>query len=214
MPNWVMNTVTIEGGKEQLEKVVAKLSAKDSVYTQQYEGEVVFSFYNIVSPPEDKFEEYHATRGFINGEKVGDTAYNWYNWNLAYWGSKWDARDVSIVHHSDTQIIYQFDTPWSPVEGLMLLLSEMFPEVSIEYEYEEEQGWGGEVVYKEGSIVHESTYDAPVSHADNEALGRDCDGCFTGNPYADCPDPELQLAMRQIGLALQTVEIEEENKND
>lgn len=210
MPNWVMNTVFIEGSKEQLEKVVAKLSAKDSVYTQQYEGEVVFSFHNIVSPPEDKFEEYNTTAGFANGERLGNTAYNWYNWNLAYWDTKWDARDVSIVHHSDTQIIYQFDTAWSPVEGLMLLLSRMFPEVSIEYEYEEEQGWGGDSRYFGGYQIHSTSYDAPLSHADYEALGRDCDACYTDSPYYDCPTDEVAFVMREILGNLSKME----NEND
>lgn len=190
MPNWVFNTLTIEGEKEMLNKLVAQMQSKDNVYIQTREYDVEFSFHNIISPPADKVEEYFTTAGFANGERLGNTEFNWYNWNLTNWNTKWDAIDSYIEDCTDNQILWRFDTAWSPVPNLMLRLAEQYPTLSFVYEYEEEQGWGGEVVYKNGSVYHESSYDIPSSHKDYDDLGRECSACCAGEPFDDCPKEE------------------------
>ncbi len=121
MPNWVFNHLTIDGSKEDIAKVKAQVGA---IVKTKYKGadevdevidrEPIFSFMNILPPPEDKLEEYHAVHGYEGGEKTGDTEYNWYNFNVREWGTKWDARDVDLLEDDETYLHYKFDTAWSP----------------------------------------------------------------------------------------------------
>ena len=39
---------------------------------------------------------------------------NWYNWNVANWGTKWEASIYSWEKVSDTCITINFDTAWAP----------------------------------------------------------------------------------------------------
>ena len=111
MPNWVFNHLTIDGSKEDIAKVKAQVGA---VVKTKYKGvdevdelvdrEPIFSFMNILPPPEDKLDEYHAVHGYTGGEKTGDTEYNWYNFNVREWGTKWDARDVDLLEEHKKQL--------------------------------------------------------------------------------------------------------------
>jgi hypothetical protein len=69
MPNWVYNNLSIEGTEEAIAKVKAQLNKP---IVKQY-GEdkepttysnPIFSFWNILPPPEDKLDEYFGTHGF------------------------------------------------------------------------------------------------------------------------------------------------------
>jgi hypothetical protein len=100
MPNWVFNHLNIEGSEEDIAKLKAQVGA---MITTKYEDkeevnrETIFSFLNILPPPADKLDEYYGTHGFADGEKKGDTEYNWYNFNNREWGTKWDAGDVELI---------------------------------------------------------------------------------------------------------------------
>jgi len=40
---------------------------------------------------------------------------NWYNWNIANWGTKWDVGDEYSISERDTnKIVLSFDSAWSP----------------------------------------------------------------------------------------------------
>lgn len=58
----------------------------------------------------------------------------WYEWRLRNWGTKWNA--YSIEETSKNAIV--FDTAWSCVLDLIVMLSERFPEVEFGYEYADE----------------------------------------------------------------------------
>lgn len=204
MPNWVFNSLHIEGSAEDIQKVKAQLNAP---YTRNYadEGAVVFSnpiisFWNIVRPPEDKLAEYEGVHGFADGKKQGETPFNWYNFNNREWGTKWDIgvsdnakySETSISETSDTQVSYNFQTAWSPPLAVIEALSLQNPELEITLNYEEEQGWGGEIYWdKTGSTIVEE-WDIPESHADYVARGN-ADSCNCANYddqddwYDDCP---------------------------
>jgi hypothetical protein len=206
MPNWVFNDLHIEGSKEAIQKVKAQLNAP---YTRNNsEGEAhysnpVISFLNIVRPPEDKMDEYEGMRGFKDGEKQGDSEFNWYNFNNREWGTKWDVAVHDGEKHSDTQLNqedetklhYYFQTAWSPPLPVIEALSLQHPELEITLRYEEEQGWGGEIYWdKTGSTIVEE-WDTPASHADH--VKRDIeDNCACANSedkedwYDDCPREE------------------------
>jgi hypothetical protein len=204
MPNWVFNDLHIEGSKESIQKVKAQLNAP---YTRNNSDEEVvsysnpvISFLNIVRPPEDKMDEYEGVHGYKDGEKQGDSPFNWYNFNNREWGTKWDIAVSDGEKHSDTQLIleeetklhYYFQTAWAPPLAVVEALSLQYPELEITLDYEEEQGWGGVIHWDStGSTILEE-YDSPESHADYVARDN-VDGCNCANfedtddSYSDCP---------------------------
>ena len=201
MPNWVYNHLTIEGSEEDINKVKAQVGA---VVKRKYKGadevdeeideEPIFSFMNILPPPEDKLDEYHAVHGYTGGEKTGDTEYNWYNFNVREWGTKWDARDVDLLEEHKTSLHYKFDTAWSPPTPVIEKLAQQNPNLNITLEYREEQGWGGEVAFNGSFVEVIKEWDVPDSHAEEiEANHGDCWKCenFDGDYsdlYEDCPE--------------------------
>jgi hypothetical protein len=210
MPNWVDNNLTIYGTKEQIEKVKGQVSqTTTSWWENKKESEKpIFSFFNIISPPEDKLEEYEGVHGFKDGEKQGESAFNWYNFNNREWGTKWDVgvsdnqkySETTISEISPTKISYHFQTAWSPPLPVIEALSLQNPEVEITLDYEEEQGWGGKIYWDStGSSVLEE-YDSPNSHADY--VKRDnVDSCNCANSedtddwYDDCPGKKTTIEL-------------------
>ncbi len=201
MPNWVFNHLTIDGSKEDIAKVKAQVGA--TVKTK-YKGadevdevvdrEPIFSFMNILPPPEDKLDEYHGVHGYANGEKTGDTEYNWYNFNVREWGTKWDARDVDLLEDDETYLHYKFDTAWSPPTEVIAKLAEQNPNLNITLEYREEQGWGGEITFTGSSVEVVKEWDVPETHAEEIEVNNEyCWRCenFDGDYsdlYQDCPE--------------------------
>jgi len=200
MPNWVFNNLTIDGSKEDIAKVKAQVGATiktkyksaDEV-DEEIDREPIFSFMNIFPPPEDKLEEYHAVHGYTGGEKTGDTEYNWYNFNVREWGTKWDARDVELLDEDEKFLHYRFDTAWSQPTEVIAKLAEQNPNLNITLEYREEQGWGGEIAFNGSSIVVVKEWDVPETHAQEIEVNDHCWACdnFNGDYndlYQDCPE--------------------------
>lgn len=195
MPNWVFNHLNIEGSEEDIAKLKAQVGA---MITTKYEDkeevnrETIFSFLNILPPPADKLDEYYGTHGFADGEKKGDTEYNWYNFNNREWGTKWDAGDVELIEDDKTSLHYKFDTAWSSPTPVIQELSRQYPELEITLSYEEESEWGGEIEYLDGEEVSVTEYDSPSSHKDYVDRDRE-DNCVCGREedknewYDDCP---------------------------
>ena len=59
---------------------------------------------------------------------------DWYGWQTSNWGTKWNAYSQ---HESDENCI-EFDTAWSNPYSILVKLSKMFPEVTFEVEYADE----------------------------------------------------------------------------
>jgi hypothetical protein len=135
MPNWVHNRIVATGPKDALDTLEKKLHSEEEPVT----------FNNILSRPPEQDDD-------------------WYNWNIAHWGTKWDAVNAYRSRADDGTLDFSFDTAWSPPFGVIDALFEQFKDLDFEYFYEEEQGWGGNVVFKNGAIAEQETYDIPDSH--------------------------------------------------
>ena len=131
MPNWVYNTLTIQGPKEQVDSIKDKLNSPfkvlhDSWNPKTNEMEVtesvysnpVFAFWNIHSPLEDgiTMEEYvqQPNRLGISTDQPdwfekevahAKTQKDWYNWNTTNWGTKWDVAVGDGESYPDTELL-------------------------------------------------------------------------------------------------------------
>lgn len=116
MPNWCMNSVTVKGDKESVDKFESFLISKD--------GKDWFDFF--APKPDD----------------LGDG--EWYNWNLENFGCKWNC-DAQDWDREGNAISFWFDSPWSPPIELYHKIVEQGLEVEAEY-CEEGIGFVGEFV--------------------------------------------------------------------
>jgi hypothetical protein len=200
MPNWVYNNLTISPDSEAggtIKDVAALVEQVSKPYTIKTtklpEKEIVdhtveepFSFWNIVRPEGEDLEKYD---GSIS---AGGSSPFWYDWNINNWGCKWDASDVEFSEYSPDHKQYTFSTPWGPPLEVLKSLSEQHPNLHIELEWEEEQGFGGTFVFRDGEATETNYYDIPSSHADYVERDREdqCVCTWIDDPesfYSDCP---------------------------
>lgn len=61
----------------------------------------------------------------------------WYDWNCNVWGCKWDASSDEGTYNGDEEEI-EFQTPWSPPEGVIHELANRFPDLELVWHVDEE----------------------------------------------------------------------------
>lgn len=87
MPNWCENVITLSGtGLEEFRKTLNRVDEDGKM--------AEFSFRQIVPRPKEQDE-------------------NWYEWNIANWGTKWDVNDTDVEYKADSIVIH-VETAWSP----------------------------------------------------------------------------------------------------
>ena len=138
MPNWCSNSVVFRSKDTQAISRLAEEFSKEK-------GE---PFAYLRQQPEEfpEVEKSYITFVGDNGERgqIESSLPNWYQWRLANWGTKWDAAYADVLSQSDTEILVQFDTAWSPPIAL--------------YDYLTEQGWEIEAEYREEGLCFEGKY--------------------------------------------------------
>lgn len=148
MPNWCSNTVTIEGPKDQLDALAKKVSLPyETMFltfvdgAQKHVASTVsgeFLLWNIVSP--DDLEMYFSGS-------------NWYEWNIEHFGTKWDV-DASSERLSETSLVFQFESAWSPPLPALYALSEQWPDLTVSAWFSEAgMNFEGEHTVKGGQAV-------------------------------------------------------------
>jgi hypothetical protein len=167
MPNWVYNSMMIGGDEAKLTELLTKWETppKDDEREE-------FSFQNIIPRPEDQ----------------GD---NWYDWNCSNWGTKWDACEPETYWDNDSLEI-KFSTAWSQPEPIFVAIGDICKAngLSLTIYFEEEQGWGGAWKLEEDGTWDMTEWDIPESHAEYEALGRECVCGWDEFRFDDCPKEE------------------------
>ena len=123
MPNHVCNTITVSGDRTIVALLDKAVRADD---TQPFD-------FNRIIPKPPIVD--HVSAGSLDSQtRHANPNRNWYEWQINNWGTKWNAYDFTAA----TDGTYEFCTAWSPPIPVILTLSKLFPEVSIEFEYEEE----------------------------------------------------------------------------
>jgi hypothetical protein len=165
MPNWVFNRLTVTADEATLTSLAESVAGVSGSTLPGVEPEPL-SFQSVLPRPAASDDD-------------------WYEWNVSNWGTKWDVNDVG-VERSPGELVFVFDTAWSPPFPVVARLSQLFPAAAVRLDYREEQGWGGSLELAAGEVVAQDAYDVPQSHAEVVERGEEC-GCDEWfQPFDDC----------------------------
>ena len=129
MPNWCWNNLEVTGDEIQLREFVEKSEncPEGSEFTFNGTYPMPEEFKEIKTGAyTDENGESHRRWREIDGksipvsdkemkqlkEKYGSE--NWYDWNIANWGTKWDACESEIGNNDINFFSVSFQTAWSP----------------------------------------------------------------------------------------------------
>ena len=170
MPNYSHNKLTIEiidekSGYKQLEL----FKKENMIYNEiSDEYELVFSKLipmpkelNISTPQHTKEEKEQAKKN------LKDFGYkDWYDWRVAYWGTKWNPSTISIEIKSNKITIY-YDTAWAPGEPWLNKIAKRYSKLLFKFScYEESGAYEGKGVVKDGTWKWEIS--KPAKWVENE----------------------------------------------
>tara|TARA_B100001287_G_scaffold71323_1_gene58901 strand:+ start:571 stop:1026 length:456 start_codon:yes stop_codon:yes gene_type:complete len=142
MPNWCHNRVSFYSDNEDQIKEIYEI----------FDGEDPFQKIKPApdwkTTPNDKGELPVKVERKNPDGKVVYTTYDfpdgknddrWYSWNNANWGTKWDlSKDaIELDHFDGNSFECEFETAWSPAEGIFYALKEKFPDVDVTWFYDE-----------------------------------------------------------------------------
>jgi len=201
MPNWVYTYVTVDGPETSINRFKDHASAEGEITTSDgktHTTEGAFSFWNFKAPPPHKYEEYFETNGWSNGQQTGQGEWNWYQWNVENWGTKWDACNAELTDSSDTHLSYRFETAWSPANTAFKAIVKQYPDLTFEFNCEEEQGWGVIFTGRKGKLKVKDEWEIPSTHAECEKRCQTCvcewDSDDPNNWFDDCPNKAEEVA--------------------
>ena len=207
MPNWCYNSLTITGDSDTIAKVKARLNTPFTMLHDNWDPETremsvkeftyskpVFAFYNIVNHREQGIsDEVYNAQPPQKANIFDDSGSDWYNWNHRNWGTKWDVAvsdkdeypDTAITDEGEDFISYRFNTAWSPPIPAIAKLSEQYPDLELELDFEEETGWGGCYMFLEGEGSEVESYENKCRDCDSlntmdyceNDCGEICDSC-------------------------------------
>jgi hypothetical protein len=156
MPNWCANSLKLVASTADSEKKLAEIVQELSRAKEAGDDASIF---NLVKPIPEALK---ITAGFLGAGTPEQTALleaekrnletygykNWYDFAIAEWGTKWDARtENDSFEVSGNQVTIFFDTAWSPPMGIYYALEEMGFKVEATYV---EQGMGYIGYYTDG----------------------------------------------------------------
>lgn len=146
MPNYCNNQLRICGTKKSLEEF------RNNYFTIDENGEVMdFDFEKVIPSPKEQTEcpsEYiihnkeEADERHLGYDESDPTKwFDWYNWRIYHWGTKWGPCYVSssgfdlledAEDDDEIEVFIYFDTAWAPPEPVILKLALMHQELEIE----------------------------------------------------------------------------------
>ena len=146
MPNWCSNEVQIDGN----EKDIAKF--KEECFTD-HKGVAVLDFSKVL--PEPDYDKPKKDGTHNNGVQTEPSSVmpDWWTWRNDNWGTKWnlvpnhdgDLTAYMTVEDGEDYISLEFDTAWSPPNGIYEAIVEKYPDLDINWFYREDgvqiAGW-------------------------------------------------------------------------
>lgn len=147
MPNWVKNNLRIKLNGEKALEVLEMIKDEAGNMTFSKVSPLPEELEDTTSPVPDNVAKKERRRL----QKLYG-ADNWYDWQCNNWGCKWDASESSF-YQQDGYDMVTFQTAWTPPFAFMKTLSETFPKVTFELQFEEEsETLFGKAIFQNGII--------------------------------------------------------------
>ena len=146
MPNWCSNEVQFDGSEEDIAKF------KEECFTD-HKGEAVLDFSKVLPEPDYDKPKKDGTHNDGVQTELHSVMPDWWNWRNENWGTKWnlvpthdgDLTAYMTVEDGEDFIMLEFDTAWSPPEGIYEAIVEKYPDLSVNWFYREDgvqiSGW-------------------------------------------------------------------------
>ena len=149
MPNWCYNDMAVTGSSKEINKLENFLDR----------GNTPFDF-NLFIPYPENFAILDAQRAELEDQgipwsQLPKDGFNsgGYEWCLKNWGTKWNASNCEKERTSDTTMSFWFETANSAPDPVIKRMSELFPSLTFELNYEVEgYGYRHSLTYKAGEI--------------------------------------------------------------
>lgn len=133
MPNYCYHQMYCYGTAEDIEQLKQHILVKDE------QGETHFDFNRIIPMPPELDIDCVSPVGSalkaiyaLNKQRYGYET--WYDWRIAYWGTKWNALNTVILD-SPADLCIAFDTAWNPALLIYRQLCKAFPQVKFKIDY-------------------------------------------------------------------------------
>jgi len=120
MPNWFYFTVNVSGEKKDVEQFVENVKGSAKYETEGSE----FDFNHFIPQPDNIFRENIGLdkKKELNAEGIP----NWYDWNNANWGTKWNAVCDDFDEHDYPSATYYLRTAWAFPNEVIEKMLEMY----------------------------------------------------------------------------------------
>jgi hypothetical protein len=149
MPNWCNNHLKVIGPKREILRFVNESKGK-SPWSHDGEDENILNFYSHIPFPEG------LVKGIFDDETYNRVGYKWEHSNF---GCKWGACQADICSQSDNEVMYGFDTAWSPPDEWLEFVSGIYPKLTFELTYYEPgEGYRGLTRIKDGEVLEEEDF--------------------------------------------------------
>jgi len=205
MPNWCYNSVVVSAKTAtELEEFIKFATQTHNAhdFTPFTDERVEYPdvqgvFWNFITPPEEIREEYFGRQPrysdslptsdpnwWAQVEERRKVSNHWYDWNITNWGTKWDIIfdehtqiEIEPLDENSYQMVWYFETAWSPALPVYDKMSEMYPNLDFEYEITEEGNhFVGKLQYRDGALVYDQIINSPT-HEDYATLDIPCLSC-------------------------------------
>lgn len=132
MPNWMRIALEVSGDEQQQKEFFESIG--DGIESKQ-----PINFEKIITPPDNLF------RGNLGRQEEeycrANNIPDWYSWNNANWGTKWNASDGFVEMKADSVVVL-FNTAWALpipiIEKIEKMVMDKFIDLKIYGEFIEE----------------------------------------------------------------------------
>ena len=139
MPNWCSNEVEIYGEKEDIAKFV------EECFTD-FKGTPVLDFAKVMPEPDYDQPQKDGTHNNGVQKELHDVMPDWWNWRNTNWGTKWNLvpdpegnlTGYEVVGQDDGFIQLEFETAWSPPNGIYNEIWAKYPDLTVNWFYRED----------------------------------------------------------------------------
>jgi hypothetical protein len=133
MPNWFYFTIEVDGTNEDVQEFVQNVKGSAKFDTEDRE----FDFNHFIPQPDNIFRE---NIGSDKKEELDAQGVpNWYDWNNANWGTKWNASCDDVIDDINGGMYsYNLRTAWSDPRPVLERMIEMYPHLNFLITGEEE----------------------------------------------------------------------------